>query len=175
MEKVEKNAGPFLVLVVEGNVEAPDRRTQEMGSRIAATTESKQNEVFFVVALNSFARSSLSSLMTGYGSTATFEPDQIRHPMTLDMPELEGFTALMKIVRDDRLRGTESADGKPDPRKPRKAMVAITTADFIKSFLHYYFSTVADRPEAPNLDEFVAYGTSFVLDMTTHEVKLLQT
>ncbi len=175
METIKESAGPFLALVVEGNTERPDRRTQNMGLRIVGATASDMTEVFFLVALDGFARPTLCSIMTGYGPTATFEPDQIRRPMTLDIPEPENFAALMAIIKNDRRRGTESVDGKPDLRKPRKAIIVITSAAFIKPFLHFYFTTEAERPETPNLDEFIAFGTSVVIDMATHEVKLLQT
>jgi hypothetical protein len=175
METVENRAGPYLVMVVERNFEAPDRRTQDMGSKIVAATASRCSEALFLVALDGLARPTLYGIMIGFGPTATFEPDQISRPMTLDLPEPESFAALMAFVESNRRRGTESVEGKPDTRKPRKAVIAITSAAFIKPFLRFYFSTVANRPNDPNFDEFISYGAAVVLDTITHEVKILQT
>ena len=173
MVKLENDAGPFLALIVEKNAEAPERRMQDMGSLVAAATASSDAEVFFGVALDGYARSSLYDLMTGYGSTATFEPDQIRHPMWLDIPEIQSFARLMMLVGNNDHLIKAAAGGLSDPQAPKKANIAITTDAFIKPFLRFYFANVAGRRGTPNLDEFVSYGTIVLLNLATHHVELL--
>jgi len=174
MENFKNHGVPFLALVAEGNIGHPDRRAQDMGTLLANATESKNTDVLFAVAQDGLARATLSSVMIGYGPTATFEPDQIRRPMALDVPEQDGLDALMAIIEANRRRGTEGVAGKADARKPRKAVIVITNGAFIQAFLRFYFSTVANGPETPSLDEFVSFGTSVVINTITHEVKILQ-
>jgi hypothetical protein len=174
MENFNNPAGPFLVLVVEKDTETPERRIQDTSGLMAAATGSGNKDVLLAVALEGFARSTLSDIMTGFGSTATFEPDQIRHPIWLDVPEAENYAKLMMIVNDNDQLIQKIAAGHSDPRKPKKAVIAITTDVFIKKFLRFYFSTVAKRPETANLDEFISRGTTVILNTATHETRLLQ-
>ena len=152
-----------LVLKEKGPIEIPDQKMQRMGNLIAEVANGDKGNVAFVIAAG-FARVALYDLMTGFGPTATFVPNQISTLTGRHLPDPERFVRLIEWIRENEARGNK-----------RKAMAVIADAEFIKAFLRFYFSSIANAPLTASLNDFVSPDTVITIDTTSSAIKMLQT
>lgn len=152
----------IIALVLKNTGSEPDRQMQNMGSHVAKEAGGKPDDIMFVYASGHDSQT-FDDLITGFGPTATFAPEQITTLTGLHLPDPARFACLIGKLRENETR-----------TNPRKVMAVIANAEFIKAFLRYYFTVVAQQPEATTMDDFVSAGITIVLETDTHNARLLQ-
>ncbi len=154
----------LIALVLMNADDTPNRTTQRVGDLVAKEADGRQENIMFVFGSGHHGPT-LYDIMTGFGPTASFTPDQITTLTGLYLPDPERFVRLGALIAKNEA---------PDNPHPRKVMGVIADAEFIKAFLRHYFTVVAKEPTAATLNDFVIPGTVIVLETETNHVRVLQ-